>query len=96
MKTVRLGLSFVEVPEGELAGPPRAHVYVKYLCLGNFGDIDGKPVLTHECVTAEEIECQIDELKRELDALKADARRKFTAASKRDWDRWTKKQGEKK
>jgi uncharacterized small protein (DUF1192 family) len=79
-----LGLSFLEAPEGELPGPPRAYVYVKNSPTADFAPIEGRPIISEECVSFTEIEYQIDELKRELDSLKAEARRKFASAEKRE------------
>jgi hypothetical protein len=93
MKTFRLGLSFLEVKEGELPGPPRAHVYVKNFCAAAFKSIEGAPLISHECVSFEEFDYQIDELQKELDALRADARRRFTAVTRREEERWARKQG---
>jgi len=53
-------------------------------------------LISHECVSFAEIECQIDELKRELDAIKSEARRKFEAASRRETERWERQSGGKK
>lgn len=96
MKTFRLGLSFLEMPEGGLPGPPRTHVYAKNFCVADFKPIEGAPLISHECVSFAEIECQIDELKRELDAIKSEARRKFEAASRRETERWERQSGGKK
>lgn len=95
MSTYRLGLSFLEVPEGELPGPPLAHVYVKAFSLAEFESIKGAPLISANCVSFTEIEHQIDELKRELDTLKAEARKKFAAADRHQRERWARKQKEK-
>jgi hypothetical protein len=85
-------LSFIEVADGELPGPPRAHVYVKAFSPADFKPIEGAPLISAECVSFTEIGYQIDELKRELDTLKAEARRRFAAADRRERERWERRE----
>jgi len=92
MSPYRLGLSFVEFAEGELPRPPYAYVYVKEPMQAEFKSIEGRPVISSECVCFKEVEGQIDELKRELDVLKAEARRRFAAAEKREIERWAQRE----
>ena len=95
MKTFRLGLSFIEMPEGGLPGPPRAHIFVKRFSDDPLKSIEGPSLISAECVSFTEVEYQIDELKRELDTLKTEARNKFTAADKREQERWARRHAEK-
>ena len=92
MSTFRLGLSFIEVAEGELPRPPYAYVYVKRPLPADFKPIEGLPLISSECVCFKEVEGQIEELKRELDTLKAEARRRFAAADRRERERWERRE----
>lgn len=44
---------------------------------------DGPPLLTPDCVSMEELDPEIDRLKKELEAIRKSARAKFSAAGKR-------------
>jgi hypothetical protein len=50
-----------------------------YVCLGGpYGEgKNGEPLLTPECVTSLELETWIDDLKKQLDKIKIEARRKY-------------------
>src|ERR1017187_8097298 len=77
MKTYRLDLLFAGQPEDALPGPARSHV-----CVKNWSSVDyakDAPLITSECVSIQELECQIDELHNELEAIRATARGKYDA-----------------
>jgi len=94
MKTFRLGLSFLEIPEGAVPGPPRAHICVKRFADDPLKSAEGPSLISSECVSFTEMEGQIELLKQELDTLKEEARRKFTAAHKRERERWARQEPE--
>ena len=55
-----------------------------YVCLGGpySRGKNEEPLLTPECVNTTELNCWIDDLKRQLDEIKKDAQRKYAAYEK--------------
>jgi hypothetical protein len=55
-----------------------------YVCLGGLYSEgkDGEPLLTPECISPTELEVWIDDLKKQLDGIRIEARRKYAAYEK--------------
>jgi hypothetical protein len=56
-----------------------------YVCLGGPYSVgkNGEPLLTPQCVSPTELEVWIDDLKKQLDEIKTEARRKYDAYEKK-------------
>jgi len=80
--TYTLDFLFLDDRKSELPHTPIAHVCLKTWCTGGYKDYD-PPLLTPQCVTLAELECQIDRLKEELETIREEAQRKFAAEAKR-------------
>jgi len=74
-----LQLLFLGSPES-MPYPARS-----YVCVGGpHGEgKNGEPLLTPECVNPTELEVWIDDLKKQLDEIRIEARRKYAAYEKR-------------
>ena len=70
----RLALDFRKPKKGDPPGPCIAQVYVA----SHLGDDRGLKLITAQCVTIEEFKFAIDQLKKELDKVMSEARRKFS------------------
>jgi hypothetical protein len=89
MKTYRLDLHFAGTSEGDLPGPARSHV-----CIKNCGRASyAKDVLliSLECVSLGELEYEIDQLHKELEAIRATAKRKYAAYHRLEGQRFAKR-----
>jgi hypothetical protein len=80
MTTYSLELGFVDDQRSKSCRPAFAEIYVK-LYRGHTED--GPPIITPECVTAEELEYQVERLKKELDAITTKARARFSTEAER-------------
>lgn len=57
---------------------PEIGLPIAQVCLGQYAqNEDGTPLVTQQCSVFGDLEYAIDELHKELDQLKAEARRKF-------------------
>jgi len=72
MKTLYLDLRFRSPKKGDLPGPSIAQV-----CVKGHGTEDDTIILGAQCVTYEELEEQVEYLKKELDAVRKKAKTKF-------------------
>lgn len=73
--TYSLDLDFVRRKKTDLAGPPRAHIYVKT----HVSDSRNLIFISHDCVTLRELEYEIERLKKELEDIRKKAKRKFSS-----------------
>ncbi len=69
-----LALRFVSADAGQLPGPGRCYVYVES---GNRFEPDRGVALTPLCVSARELEEQVNRLKVELDEIVTEARSEY-------------------
>ncbi len=84
--TITFGLLFLKHEAGELPGPPIAHVHVKAYSKGGYKRVSGDAIcIGAECVSASEMEVEINQLQAELESIRTEARRKYAnyAASRR-------------
>jgi hypothetical protein len=79
LKTYSLDLNFIDDRKSKLPRRPIAEIYVKTYT----ARADGVQVITPECVTIEELEYQIERLKKELTSIATRARTKFEAEKTR-------------
>ena len=76
MATYSLGLVFLKPKKGDLPFTPFSHVYIRRSSVCRYKGRDYE-TLTPRCVGLTEIEYQIDRLKKELEDIRKEARRKF-------------------
>lgn len=75
--TISFDLLFRSSKKEQLAGPPIAHIYVKYS-----GEEDGYRVITQRCISLNEMEAEIDRLKKELEDIRITAKKHFAKMNK--------------
>ena len=68
-----LELDFVDHSQTEFPSPPVARVFIKT----STQDEDGFTYVTPNCVSASELDYQIDRLKKELEEIRKKAHRQF-------------------
>ena len=68
-------LDFTKPKETDLPGPPRAAIYIKRCTKDDRGRIFITP---QDCVSMEDLDDQINRLKKELEDIRKKAKRKFS------------------
>src|SRR5437867_12909884 len=78
MPTYRLGLLFQSSRKTDLPGPPTAHVYIKHHTTERVRDTKGDALLiTTRALSFKAFRENLNSLRRELDEIEKDAKRKF-------------------
>jgi hypothetical protein len=83
-------LHFLAAPKGALRGPAISHIFCNNISYHEYRGIDpALRLITPQCFSIGELETHVDLLKKELDEIKAEARKKYT-----DYKRLQKTQAE--
>ncbi len=77
--TFSLDLDFVKPGKGDRPFKPYAQVYVKS---HTKDDSRGLILVTPDCVTMQELDCEIDRLRKELESIRKKGKRRFETSPK--------------